>query len=247
MTIEFLCPNGHRIRCPDERAGAAARCPRCGVKFRVPTLEDIEAAASGTLPDDAESDVEERIEFLCPNGHRLFGPRHLQGRPGQCPECGMRFRIPNYEEPPAEEGGSTSQISLADDENLINSAALPESGSTLPANGSGSATTITHSEPAVADELASSSGQSGLQSLASGWHRVIDQLWTMRTGDQRLEISLDNGDVIRPDRVIRGRVPIEFAVFADEENETTLVVIATASIRQVRLVGLSELPAEWQH
>jgi hypothetical protein len=35
--IEFLCPNNHRIRCPDEQAGRAAKCPKCGVKFLIPT------------------------------------------------------------------------------------------------------------------------------------------------------------------------------------------------------------------
>jgi hypothetical protein len=35
--IEFLCPNNHKIRCPDDQAGRAAKCPKCGVKFLIPT------------------------------------------------------------------------------------------------------------------------------------------------------------------------------------------------------------------
>ena len=34
--IEFLCPNGHRIRCQAVQVGRAGKCPRCGVKFRIP-------------------------------------------------------------------------------------------------------------------------------------------------------------------------------------------------------------------
>lgn len=35
--IEFLCPNNHKIRCPDDQAGRAAKCPKCGVKFLIPS------------------------------------------------------------------------------------------------------------------------------------------------------------------------------------------------------------------
>jgi hypothetical protein len=35
--IECLCPNNHKIRCPDELAGRAAKCPKCGLKFPIPT------------------------------------------------------------------------------------------------------------------------------------------------------------------------------------------------------------------
>jgi hypothetical protein len=35
--IEFLCPNNHRIRCSDDQAGQKAKCPKCNVKFIIPT------------------------------------------------------------------------------------------------------------------------------------------------------------------------------------------------------------------
>lgn len=35
--IEFLCPNNHKIRCSDDQAGQRAKCPKCGVKFLIPT------------------------------------------------------------------------------------------------------------------------------------------------------------------------------------------------------------------
>ncbi len=36
MAIEARCPNGHKIVCPDNRAGRSAKCPRCGARFRIP-------------------------------------------------------------------------------------------------------------------------------------------------------------------------------------------------------------------
>lgn len=38
MTLEFLCPSGHKIVCPDAHAGRGAKCPKCGVQFRIPPV-----------------------------------------------------------------------------------------------------------------------------------------------------------------------------------------------------------------
>lgn len=117
MALTFLCPNGHRLSCADEQAGLAGQCPECGVRFRIPLPEqpDDGATAREESVDNGEAATEqaveeeavpqpapERIVFLCPNGHRLFGPPHLAGRAGQCPHCGAKFRIPPLEEAPAD-------------------------------------------------------------------------------------------------------------------------------------------------
>ncbi|MBX9789991.1 MAG: hypothetical protein K2Y37_13820 [Pirellulales bacterium] len=39
------------------------------------------------------------LTFLCPNGHRLSCADEQAGMAGQCPECGVRFRIPLPEQP----------------------------------------------------------------------------------------------------------------------------------------------------
>jgi hypothetical protein len=51
--IEFLCPNNHKIRCSDDRAGQEAKCPKCGVKFLIPSDG---AAEKVTVPQGADSD-----------------------------------------------------------------------------------------------------------------------------------------------------------------------------------------------
>ena len=39
MTIALLCPNGHKLLCPDEQAGKRGKCPQCQATFRVPELK----------------------------------------------------------------------------------------------------------------------------------------------------------------------------------------------------------------
>ena len=123
MVIEFLCPNGHRISCAEDQAGQAAKCPRCAVRFRIPELaepippdadaaNDVEVSQPAetrpeiaAIPPDRDETApvsEPQIEFLCPKGHRLHGPRSLQGQPGECPECESKFRIPTFDDGPNE-------------------------------------------------------------------------------------------------------------------------------------------------
>jgi DNA-directed RNA polymerase subunit RPC12/RpoP len=125
MPLEFLCPNGHRIVCPDDRAGRDAKCPKCGVLLRVPNVQG--AIAARRAGDESTSDItepdnydsgdgpsavgENNIVFLCPNGHRLNGPARLQGQAGQCPHCGARFLVPTLSEMEAVEEVDLTDIS----------------------------------------------------------------------------------------------------------------------------------------
>lgn len=45
MAISFRCPNGHKLTCPDQRAGQAGKCPKCGAAFHVPAIEHAHAEA----------------------------------------------------------------------------------------------------------------------------------------------------------------------------------------------------------
>lgn len=52
MTIALLCPNGHRLVCPEQQAGKRGKCPQCGATFRVPevTADNKTASSSGPMP-----------------------------------------------------------------------------------------------------------------------------------------------------------------------------------------------------
>jgi hypothetical protein len=133
MPLEFNCPNGHRIVCQDELAGRDAKCPKCGVAFRIPATSGAPAVrlagvAGGAAPVTAtgspgESSLnnpvarppaENTIVFLCPNGHRLNAPARMQGQAGQCPHCSAKFLIPNMSE--TEQVEEVDLASIADRE-----------------------------------------------------------------------------------------------------------------------------------
>ena len=45
MTIRFLCPMGHRLAVPDERAGKKGRCPICNQRVYIPRTDPLAANA----------------------------------------------------------------------------------------------------------------------------------------------------------------------------------------------------------
>jgi hypothetical protein len=53
--------------------------------------------------EEGPHDENDAIAFLCPNGHHLCGPTSLGGKPGECPECGIKFMVPSEEELVGEE------------------------------------------------------------------------------------------------------------------------------------------------
>ncbi len=114
MAIEFMCPNGHPLSAPEDRAGKPGKCPKCQTAFVVPELEEDEDDLGATEAVAVRESDPNVFVFLCPNGHKLNGPPTLKGKPGQCPHCHAKFRIPDDEEDldEAEEASSAADIPL---------------------------------------------------------------------------------------------------------------------------------------
>jgi hypothetical protein len=266
--IEFLCPNGHKIHCPEERAGLPAKCPRCGTRFLIPTLAEASAAvgtsseaalpaetdatgikartpsSSGPQPDPPK---EPQIEFLCPQGHHLHGPASLQGKPGECPECGSRFRIPTLQElvtpAPAEEEirleeAKTGRAPVAVDA----AAAVPEPDNRdIP--------TAARAKPSGGDSLLALDlppeailGPPGVHPMAE----LFARFWTARTEGSRVEVHLASGGVLLPDGYVAAMSQHGHAVLVtrDPDGSHTVTLVPWDSVARVILRGIRQVPGE---
>ena len=258
--IEFLCPNGHRIRCQADHVGRAAKCPRCGVKFLVPNPSDVgvsEAAGSdsntlrpeftnsGTsdkkLPmPGAGASKEPQMEFLCPNGHRLHGPASLQGKPGQCPECGSRFRIPVYEDIPAEEKAE-SQIRLG----RVDGRGGSDAGVRVVAEAHPVASP--GGSPVTREEGLMAASSAGRVAPGQAMAALFVRLWDTRPEGATVELRLRDGETVLPHQFLkRLSQQSRQGVFAVQEADgtTSLVAVAWEAVARVSVRGLSELPHE---
>lgn len=255
--IEFLCPNGHRIRCSADRAGQAAKCPKCGVKFRVPQADDAPPASgetgSAVSPPPTSPDAsglksgpssavgaKDQIEFLCPNGHRLHGPKHLEGKPGQCPECGCKFLVPTYDEADQAVEGLAQPVAAGEDSalNLPDAKGAGDSGKRPPPPGM-----------ETLRAALQSAGSSKIQrpQPATSLAAVFSRLWAKKADGAVIEVHLAGGQTLVPDRFAQAASQGSHAVFATQEADGSysVTVVAWANVARLLVRHLRDLPEEF--
>lgn len=240
--LKFQCPNGHQLSAPPTLAGKQGKCPKCNAPFTVPAAETAAAEAPadsdegrqtpepGSGPTAALGDI---FVFLCPNGHKLNGPPSMKGKPGQCPHCGARFRIPSDDdlEVPEEEPASESS------EEQIVPRPTDSGGFLFDFGRFGRTEQIVESQPA---EPVLPSPPPG--SAALGY--IISQLWNLRDDNTELEIYLTEGEIMSPDFFHESLSSSDFGVFAVQEGDGTfaITVIPWSSVRRVGLRKVESLP-----
>jgi len=250
--LQFFCPNGHKIHCPEDRAGQAARCPKCGVKFRVPTPETVDevldsaglsetprkgGSGAGMAPPASgvglgAASADDQIEFLCPNNHLLHGPASTQGRPGQCPQCGSRFRIPTYDEDIDAQQEDTRPHLMPP---------LPLESSPLASDANAS---TTREEAPTA--LQSGSGLLAHRVGSHPLYELFSRLWVYKSQGAAVELRYAESQRLTPDRFLKGLSKGSHGVFAvDEPNGShTLTAVAWDTISVVLVRGLKKLPED---
>ena len=181
---------------------------------------------------------EPQIEFLCPNGHRLHGPANLQGRPGECPECASRFRIPTYEDISAEEEAET-QLSLGRVDGRDGSDAGKRDATATQGAPPASGNRVPPAEGAMPTALSGQAVEG--QAMAA----LVAQLWDARPTAATVELRLRDGATVVPHEFLKKlSEQTHQGVFAVKEAEGRLSLVAVAwdAVATATLRGLSELP-----
>jgi hypothetical protein len=310
-TITFLCPNGHRLSCPEQQAGKGGKCPKCGASFKIPlphetpsnpappvgTVGDtqpydfsgLNGPGNGAPPAEQEAPAGEsagdesaagepapaappdpdKIEFLCPNGHRLFGPKTLVGRAGQCPHCGARFIVPDPDEhlqqqteaPPPEP--ENLEINLDSGSKVDKRGSSPKVGSKVGKDskvGRDSALKIGPPEEEPPEEIEEEAADEEYSETSdepeeftppagessSVLAEFFESVWSYKQDGATVEIHLADGKMFMPDYYAPQLSQRSHGVFAVREpNRTnTLTIVAWTSISRVVVRGLPELPPD---
>jgi hypothetical protein len=233
--IKFLCPNGHPLSAPENLAGKPGKCPKCNTPFVVPPPDDAEGSATDDLAAAGSGIATPAMGsgkglgggtfmFLCPNGHRLNGPPSLKGKAGQCPHCGVRFRIPTDDELDA----TDDELGLADEAEDSPDADRIDFNRLFGAGGEG--------QPA------------GLPPGGAGLGIIFARLWQERTDATELEIFLTEGEIVVPDYYAAALSRSDYGVFAVEEGDGSfaITVVPWSSVRRVSMRRAGELPREFR-
>jgi hypothetical protein len=162
----------------------------------------------------------DEIEFLCPNDHLLHGLAALQGRPGQCPECGSRFRIPTYKDQP---GSEPQQPNVEPKDREPDASSVELAGTERDASNTGS--------QASGNALAAlgPTHPSNDASHIGGKHptaQLLIRLWGLKSQGAAIEVRYGEGHRLTPDDFVRSLSSPTHGVFAVREPNGTFTLTA---------------------
>ena len=186
------------------------------------------------------------IVFLCPNGHRLNGPASLEGKPGQCPHCGVKFRVPSRDDPEEEDEAEPLPA--------INTG--PGSGTGSGIQSVDTVEELPGEEPTFnlnIEETPGSSGSrvmppppppSGLTNNRPALAEVFARLWEERERGSVVELHLASGAVLIPEKFAKETGRRSYGLFAirDPDGTYTVTAIHWDAISRVALRHLTKLP-----
>jgi hypothetical protein len=237
------CKASFRVPDPGDPPPAASDSTISEPEMSAPAAEEflesetVESAAeepSADVADPQEKPVpEERIVFLCPNGHKLNCPASMQGRPGKCPHCGATFLVPDYEPEEASDSSDSLDEETGAEENAEPLAEVPplELGEF---NGAA------YEADSFAFDFTSESPDASGHAMAG----LLQRLWPYKKTGGIIELYLKGGEVIAPEFYSPRYSQDAYGMFAyqDTDGSVTLTAIHWDSIERMAVRRVNELP-----
>lgn len=264
MSITILCPNGHKLVCPEQQAGKRGKCPHCGATFRVPELGTA-PVSTGSGPIAAAA--------VAPAPHMTPAPAHqtpaqpLQPAPqpkveekpsATPPSAPVLAAVPiapvvaanpirPYEEGPGDDGDAIAFL-CPNGHHLCGPTALGGQPGECPIchtkfvvpSEEELAEASVESVESEVESNASSNGSSDRRPLIE----LFESFWAYKEPGVTIELHLENGKVVAPDGYAAHLSRQGHGVFMVKEGNGsyTLTAITWSSIAQVAVRGVKELP-----
>ncbi|MFT5523999.1 MAG: hypothetical protein ACI9G1_001874 [Pirellulaceae bacterium] len=220
--LKFMCPNGHQLAAPEERAGKPGKCPKCQEEFVVPSLEDVPTGEE--IVEEVAQPETDVFVFLCPNGHKLNGPATLKGKPGKCPHCDATFMIPDDDE-------------IEDGNDIIEDAEIVDDD--IPTGDVVSEVVEVEEVEIVEEEIVPPPPAMIGHPLGD----LLLKLWNQTDESQSVDLFVKDGATITIERYSGSLSSPEFGVFAvDEAGSYTIISIPWTEIARFQIRNVQELP-----
>lgn len=264
MPISFICPNGHRVSCPDDQAGRAGKCPRCGAVVRIPppgTAVSVAAAPylSSPAPEsgavtssEGHTSTSGFLELDEADDHpQAEGPLDAEIIVFLCPN-GHRLNSP------ARLAGRPGQCphcgakflipeleDSIDDEQQQHETDINDNGISLDEiviqvdsssrGGPGSSKGRAANQPAETPPNA----------VRHPMAELLERLWSSKAAGASLEIHLGDGKLLVPDNFSNREPKLALFGVREANGSHTLTAVAWDSIERIVVRGLDRLPEEW--
>lgn len=247
MAISLLCPNGHRLTCPDDRVGKGGKCPICGATFRVPSLAEAGTAA-GKTPPPMPRLVEGRGDGSHPN---------LQAVEAAAAPVGAINPIKPYDEHRDPPPNPHELVFLCPEgHHLRGPESLVEQPGTCPIcrtqflvpspydDDEGDEHVPTAKVEQSLDQFLSSmeGGDGSANGAALG--PLFAQLWSLKQQGVTIELHLGDGKLLTPEGFNVDSAHHSHGIFLsrDSNGSNRLSVVAWSTVQFVAVRGLRQLP-----
>jgi hypothetical protein len=252
MTIALLCPNGHKLLCPESQAGKRGKCPHCGAIFRVP-----EVSGSGKLDSSISS-----------NGNDDSGPTGTPvplvtasaAGPGSAPVISLAPHksgqvetvnpIRHYDD--GEELGENEIGFLCPNgHHLCGDTELggqpgecPECGAKFLVPTAEELSPAEEDEPPAKSSLFNFDVDADDEPEGSSRSEFFERLWGYKARGATIELYLEGGTMLIPDGFATDLSKRDEGVFVVKESDGTftIAVVAWQSITHMAVRGLEQLP-----